>query len=151
LAEKIAVVGPRRGADLEAVEMFVREMRNTNYCSILVSGGAEGVDQKAEQTWIALGGKVWSYRIRKTGADKYEIEKWEIDPHGRSRVYLLLNEPSFLDPVSALHYRSMIVAEVADRVVAFAGIDRMRGTDFTIWVAKEGEQKPVHLWKDGWQ
>ena len=114
---------------------------------IVLSGGAEHVDQTAEQEWLRLGGEVWSYRIRKFGEDRWGVVKWEL---GRvPKVYELLGEPSWLDPTSALLYRSMIVASDADKIVAFEGVDRMRGTEFTVWVSKEGERRPTYVWRDG--
>jgi hypothetical protein len=148
LAEKIAVVGPRKGADLEAVEGFLRSLWLDPYEYIIVSGGAEGVDKTAEQTWLSLGGIVWSYRIRKKAEEHFVTEKWELGGE-QPRVFELLGEPSWMDPVSALHYRSMIVADEADKIVAFSGIDRMRGTDFTIWASIHGEEKPTYVWRDG--
>lgn len=145
---KIAVVGPRKGADLEAVESFVTNLYEQSPEAILISGGAEGVDSKAETTWLALGGIVWSFRIRKTGSDKYETEKWELGT-SQPKAYLLLNEPTWATPASALYYRSMIVAAEADRIVAFHGPMRMSGTEFTTWVAREGERKPTHVYTDG--
>jgi len=104
------------------------------------------VDNWAETSWLRYGGLVWSYRIQGEGnPPQFNIVKWELG--GPSpRKFPLLGEPIWADAKSALYYRSMIVAEVADRVCAFEGIDRMRGTEFTVWVAKEGEQKATYVW-----
>lgn len=155
MPERIAVVGPRKGADLEAVEHFLTTLHYGTGDAIILSGGAEGVDKTAEQTWLRLGGQVWSYRIKEKRFDHFVIMKWELQGPGSgvyesvSKIFELLNEPSWADPVSALHYRSMIVAAEADKVVAFSGTDRMRGTDFTIWAAIHGEGKPTYVWRDG--
>ena len=148
---RIAVVGPRQGADLEAVARFMRDLKvesvRTAEEYIIVSGGAEGVDQTAEQTWLSLGGRVNSYRIRKLSQDEYGIDKWILGDN--PQVIRLLDHPTFLTPASALYYRSMVVAEVADKVCAFEGVSRMRGTEFTVFVSKEGERKPTYVWRDG--
>jgi len=115
--------------------------------ALVLSGGAEGVDQAAETEWLSLGGQVWSYRIRKHGDEDFRIQKWELGPE--PKTYELLGEPTWLNPTSALLYRSMLVAEAADRIVAFHGNDLMRGTEFTVWVGREGEQKPTFVWRDG--
>ena len=142
---KIAIVGPRQGADLEAVRLYVESLpRDTT----VVSGGATGVDITAETHWLAQGGRVWSYRIRKRGDEKYVIEKWDMGGE-RPAVHDLQLEPSWADPTSALLYRSMLVAEAADEIRAFGNGNKMRGTEFTIFVGREGEQKPTFVWEDG--
>lgn len=147
MPEKIAVVGPRKGADLDAVRSFVRSLFTQQPDAIVLSGGAEGVDQAAETEWVALGGRAWSYRIRKFAQDRWGVVKWELGPN--PRVFELLGEPSWLDPTSALYYRDMIVAEEANKVCAFSGIDRMRGTEFTVWVSAEAERKETWVYRDG--
>lgn len=148
---KVAIVGPRRGADKAAVEQFVSSLHAKYPDAIVVSGGAEGVDSWAETAWLALGGTVWSYRVRKKADDHFVTVKWEIGS-GHSQMYELVGEPSWADWKSALLYRSMLVAEVADQVCAFAGRSRMRGTEFTTWVSRQGYDKPTWLWADGdWQ
>jgi hypothetical protein len=103
----------------------------------------------AETTWYQLGGLVWSFRIKKLSPDNYGVEKWIYSKAEGIHKYLLHGEPTWANPASALLYRSMIVAAEADQVVAFHGSARMRGTEFTTWVAREGERKPVHVWQDG--
>ena len=105
------------------------------------------MDTWAETRWIGQGGTVWSYRVREKG-DDFVVVKWEIG-QGHSQIYELVMEPSWADRSSALGYRSMLVAEQADRVVAFVSKAGMRGTSFTVWVAREGEQKPTYVWSDG--
>ncbi len=148
MSEKIAVVGPRKGADKEAVESFVRSLYTQQPDATLVSGGAEGVDTWAEQLWISLGGRAWSYRVRKVTYDHFVTDKWEIGG-GQARIYELIAEPSWADYVSALLYRSMLVAEIADKICAFSGIDKMRGTEFTVTIAtNDAHNAPVYLWQD---
>jgi hypothetical protein len=148
---KIAVVGPRKGGNKEAVEEFVTDLYSKAPDTILVSGGAEGVDSWAETTWLQLGGVVWSYRIKKLGYDSFTAEKWELGTD-QPRVFELLGEPHWADPKSALYYRDMLAAEAADKVMAFEGIDRMRGTEFTVFVSTQGEQKETWIWRneEGW-
>jgi predicted Rossmann fold nucleotide-binding protein DprA/Smf involved in DNA uptake len=45
VSERIAVVGSRQGADLEQVERFVRALHSRQPSSLLISGGAAGVDK----------------------------------------------------------------------------------------------------------
>ena len=45
MTEKIAVIGSRRGADLEQVERFVRALYLRQPSSLLISGGAAGADK----------------------------------------------------------------------------------------------------------
>lgn len=86
--------------------------------SIVVSGGADGVDTMAERTWLGLGGAVWSYRARKLTEDSWGVEKWELGiPH--PRVIPLSAEPTFADKPSALFYRNSLIAEACTRLVLF--------------------------------
>jgi hypothetical protein len=131
------------------VAALCRELYGQDPEIVLLSGGARGVDSTAEFSWHQLGGLVNSYRIKKLAPGKWVVEKWVYRKGERLLRAVLQAEPSFQDPTSALFYRSMLVAEAADRVCAFAGRGLMRGTEFTTWVARNGYQKPVHLWRDG--
>jgi len=146
---KVAVVGPREGGDTDVAADFCRELYRLNPEIVLVSGGAKGIDQVAETTWHGLGGRVWSYRIRKLAEDSYGVEKWEYGGDEPPLRFLIEAEPTFADPVSALTYRSMLAVEASNRVVAFAGQFAWHGTQKTISLARELYHKPVHLWRDG--
>lgn len=56
-ALRVAVIGSRGYARLDVVERFVRSLPTG---TVLISGGASGVDQMAERTWAACGGEVFS-------------------------------------------------------------------------------------------
>lgn len=147
----MAVVGPRQGADTEVVADFCRALYVQDPRVVLLSGGARGVDAVAESTWQSCGGRVWSYRIHQLGPDKWGVEKWEYGGDEQATRAQLHGHPTFMDPTSALHYRSMLVAEDCDRVVAFEGKLTMRGTEFTITIAHESYRKPVHVWNGTWR
>ena len=134
---------------MEACAAFCRDLHRSYPQAIVVSGGAKGIDLTAERTWYQLGGQVWSYRSKKLAEGKFVVERWEYRKGGSITRYPLHSEPSWADFASANWYRSMLVAELADRIVAFHGSNTMRGTEFTVWVAREAERKPVHIWKDG--
>jgi hypothetical protein len=129
VAERVAIVGSREGADLDHVESFVRELWNRHPGTILVSGGARGVDTVAEKLWLSFGGRVESYRPVKKG-ESWAVEKWELGGE-QPRVYLLVNEPTWENYKSAATYRDILIADAADRVIAFMRSGGSRGAGFT--------------------
>lgn len=133
-AESVAIVGSRRGADLEAVKAFVHALHTQQPDTLLVSGGAVGVDKVAERTWLELGGRVNSYRVRELGPTKFAIECWELGGD-TPRCYVLADEPTTYDYSSALIHRDAVVAERAKRVVAFFRRGRSGGTQTTVDLA----------------
>lgn len=141
-AERVAIVGSREGANLDRVVEFVRALWAKFPDTILVSGGARGVDQMAEQTWLNLGGAVESFRPIKTG-ESWGIEKWELGGE-QPRVFRLVNEPTWADFKSAAIYRDILIAERADRLVSFQAEGGSRGADFTAWMAQETYDIPTY-------
>lgn len=141
-AEKLAVVGSREGADLEQVAAFLAELREKHPDTIVVSGGAKGVDSAAEQGWLALGGRVESYRPKQLGLEEYGIEFWELGVP-QPRVFVLANEPTFGDYESACLYRDLLIAEACDRLAAFYRPGRSWGALFTAEMAGHNG-KPVY-------
>lgn len=131
MAESVAIVGSRRGADLEAVKEFVHALYAKQPDTLLVSGGADGVDKTAEQTWLGLGGQVKSFRVREQGLQKYAIEVWELGGD-EPRCYILASEPTWANRESALFYRDALIAEHSHRVVAFYRRGRSAGTQSTV-------------------
>lgn len=127
--ERVAIVGSRQGADLEDVIGFVRALWAKHPDTILVSGGALGVDLAAENEWCSLGGSVESYRPKAIGPVEWAIEKWELGP--TPSVRLLIEDPTFANFKSAALYRDMLIAEVSNRVVAFMAPGGSRGASFT--------------------
>lgn len=151
---KVAVYGSRQFPQLERVDAFVdklwgkygREM-------ILVSGGADGVDKHAETRWLERGGEVNSYRIKKLRGDLEHEDEWGVEvwvlhtgEHRTSFVYVPGDQPTFANAISALNYRSMLLAEVAERGVGFWD-GRSRGTVGTI-DAFHAEKKPNHVFRE---
>lgn len=120
---KVAVFGsrPRYGPEIERVEAFIDALYERDPSYIIVSGGAQGVDEAAEQRALALGMQVISFRprnIKHGWEDEWWIERWELG--GASpNVRPLLDHPAFADFGSAATYRDMLIAEEADRGVAF--------------------------------
>jgi hypothetical protein len=141
--EKVAVVGSREGADLEAVTEFVRDLYAKYPDTVIVSGGAKGVDTAAEQTWLALGGRVISFRVHQFDLDHYGAEVWELGG-ANPRVYTLVNEPTWADYVSALFYRDLLIAEACDRLVLFHKPGWRGGGGFTADSAKLAYGKPTY-------
>ncbi len=143
MPEKVAIVGSREGADLEAVRAFVTALRAKHPDTLLVSGGAVGVDQAAEQTWLGLGGAVWSFRATQIGPEEWGVEKWELGVL-QPRVFLMVSEPTWADRTSALFYRNLLIAEACDKLVLFHKPRWRGGGGFTADVARDAYQKPVY-------
>jgi hypothetical protein len=116
---KVAVFGSRKGISEERVHEYLRARFDPNV--ILISGGAVGVDTFAEQEWLRLGGRVLSYRPIQFKSESYGVQLWKLGswPEGPSVVTLSHPNPEWRTYNSALTYRSMLVAEEADRGVAF--------------------------------
>lgn len=148
---KVAIVGSRQGVSPDRVAKFVAKLwEKQGIETVLVSGGANGVDKCAEQTWLALGGKVQSFRIRKiagdmTHEDVYAIEVWRLGGE-QPVVFMPQNEPTWATAASALYYRNLLIAEFADRGVAFWD-GRSRGTSDAI-DAFHAENKPIHVFRE---
>lgn len=92
------------------------------------------MDKTAEQTWLSLGGHVWSYRPKQISPEEYGVEFWDLGG-SQPRVFLLANEPSMADYVSACNYRDLLIAEVCDRLAAFYAPGKSRGAAFTAEMA----------------
>ena len=101
---KVAIIGSRTYPDLEKVREYVRKLSQDD---IIISGGAKGVDETAED------------EARKLGMEVISIPA-EWDKYGK-RAGLMRND---------------IIVAMADCVVAFwDGVSR--GTKYTIDKAKE--------------
>ena len=115
----LAVVGSREGADLDHVRAFVSALPAGTR---LLSGGAKGVDQTAEQTWLSLGGRVLSFRPTKLSQgneeDEYGIQVWELGGDN-PRTYTYSAYPTAADYKGACFLRNILIAETCDRLVAF--------------------------------
>ena len=141
MSEKVAIVGSRQGASYEDVLGFVTEMYARHPDTILVSGGAMGVDRIAETTWQGLGGEVLSYRPTKLADEKYVIEEWKLGGSEPS-VRQMIEHPSFENFKSAALYRDTLISEVADRIVGFMSAMGSPGAEFTLGWGEESQPKP---------
>jgi len=138
--EKIAVIGSRHGADLKSVVTFLDALWANQPDTLLISGGAEGVDSLAESTWFRLGGRIRSYRPVSDG-EGWIIEIWNYGP-GESSVSKDkgIQLASFRD---AALYRDTLIAEDCHRLCAFYRPNGSAGTAFTeSWARDKG--KDVH-------
>src|SRR5437660_12638024 len=98
MAESVAIVGSRRGADLGAVKEFVHALYVKQPDTLLVSGGADGVDKLAERTWLELGGRLRSFRVRELSPTKHAVEEWWLGGSGdKIGVNLMVSEPTWYD------------------------------------------------------
>lgn len=139
--ERVACVGNRRGADLQAVDAFIQSLHAAQPDTILISGGAQGVDMHAENVWYRLGGRVRSYRPAPFGDGTYGIEIWNYSA-GNDTSYVLGVEHqrvSFADYKSACLYRDWMIACDVDRVAVFYGAGEIRGMQLTGSLAKDRE------------
>ena len=140
---RIAVVGSRKGANLNDVQQFLTSLHRRHPEAIVVSGGAAGVDRKAETVWGDLGGKVASWRPRKLDDESWGVELWSLG--GSKDGVQTFPEPSFADFTSAVMYRNTLVVHASERVVAFQAERLSKGTMFTCGFAKD-QGKPVHVY-----
>jgi hypothetical protein len=137
--ERVAVVGNRQGADLQQVEQFIAALRAKQPDTIVISGGAAGVDHAAEDSWFRHGGRIRSYRPASWG-DGFGVEVWNYG--GPEAAVVLPVEHQMVqlaDYKSAALYRDTLIAEDCDRLVAFyrAGMTQFTGTAFTHALAKD--------------
>ena len=142
------MVGSRVGADLEHVVSFLTSLHEKYPETILVSGGAKGVDHLAEQTWLSFGGQVVSHRPKQLRYDCYAIEHWRLGGPN-PLVWVDANGLTFADYASACHYRDMLIADESDRLVAFYRHGRSRGTAFTVEIMREAYKRPVFEYEAG--
>lgn len=142
MSERIAVVGSRELPPLEKLEEWLTWLRGTHPDSLVVSGGAKGVDSFAEKWWAKYGA-VESYRPARR-KDSFGVALWSYGaavPQPSTRF--MLEMPTFEDYRSALFFRNMLIAERCDRLVAFYRRGGSRGTRFTVDCAR-GEGKDVY-------
>lgn len=141
MSERVAVVGNREGADMQQVLDFMLALHARQPNTLIISGGAAGVDQMAESTWFRLGGRIRSLRPAPYGAG-YGVEVWNYG--GKQPAEVLPVEHDGMqaaDYASACLYRDTLIAESCDRLVAFYRADRTwhSGTAFTeSWARDHG-------------
>jgi hypothetical protein len=140
-------VGSREGVSLSDVIGFLADLWQKYPYTILVSGGADGVDKTAEGFWRQCGGQVESLRPvllarYPNGDESWGIEKWELGAN--PRVYRLVNELTWANFKSAAIYRDILIAEASDRVVSFQSAGGSRGASFTAEVAEHTYERPTY-------
>lgn len=140
-------MGSREGADLQSVYDFAVALHDKHPDTIVISGGADGVDKWIEKNWLLLGGMVESYRVKQLGRKEFGVELWELGGH-TPVVWILPGHPTLANRRSALLYRDLVVAEKCDRLVAFFRPGRSRGTAFTLEMT-EHYGKPTHVYERG--
>ena len=106
---RIAFVGSRRRTDREAVEAFIAELAPG---AVVVSGGAQGPDQWAEEAARARGLAVVVHKPDLDGA----VTRWQI--------------------ADRYHARNQRIVDDSEIIVAFVAPDRKGGTEDTIRRAK---------------
>lgn len=137
MSVRLAIVGSRHGVSQERVERYLDALHAKHPETIVVSGGAKGVDTFAEQGWLGRGGRVVSFRAKQVD-EGFVIEEWRL-PDGGIHVH---PTPAFADRAGALIYRDALIAERCDRLTAFYRRGRSNGTTITVGFARN-EGKPV--------
>lgn len=128
---KHAIVGSRVGVDKDVVERRVQQLyQQWGRVWILVSGGAHGTCQWAEDAALERGIPVVSFRVADiTHPDpEFVVEEWRLH---RGRGEVIRHEPTWATWASAAGYKAMLIAERADTADAFHAKDS-RGTAYEI-------------------
>lgn len=119
MSERVAVVGNRKGADMQQVVQFMDALHAAQPDTIVISGGAAGVDQMAELTWFRLGGRIRSYRPAPYG-DGFGVEVWNYGGAEQAVVIPVeVQRVQLRDYAGACVYRDWMIADDCDRLVAF--------------------------------
>jgi hypothetical protein len=117
-----AIVGSRDWEDLDKVRSYVDTLPND---TLVVSGGARGVDCVAEVRAEYRGLRTYSYRPKQTERGMYIIEMYESGrfDHTHGRVFSKFAPAAF--------FRNGLIVDRADWLVAFQR-DESRGTQDSI-------------------
>jgi hypothetical protein len=162
--KRVSIFGSRNWPDRPRVRRFVRNLAAKYPDCIVISGGAPGVDETAEQEAIDCGLDVASFRPERCLPD-------ELDPHhGEAapfliRLHQLSPDPSgdgflfqarrhdlgdrFATFRDAAFARNYDVAFHGDELVAFHHL-RSAGTADTLRSARRLGKSP-HVYDDGWR
>ena len=117
-AERIAVVGARAHPDLGEVRAFILEEVAPD--ATIISGGATGVDQTAEETAILERLRVVSYRVEGLQGDRLTMTEWVWTPgRGKWRIARTWQLPAGTSLRDALIFRNTFVAIACTRMEAF--------------------------------
>jgi hypothetical protein len=146
----VGIVGSRGFGDLAAVARFVTALASKYPDTVVVSGGAPDVDQKAEDTARLCGLAVISYRPYKFDSI-YGYPLWTIETvtHGEAAQAIVvekhrrINPPCFKKFAPAAFCRNGWIVEDSHRIVAFWD-GASTGTRDTIKKA-ERAGRPTHI------
>ena len=133
---KRAVIGSR-AYNSQGLANVARHVQSLPEDTILVSGGARGVDQVAE---AAHKGRVFSFRIYE-GENQYGVEFWD---YGGKNPRMVRFDEFFADAKSALKYRDWLIAHECDELDAFWN-GWSKGTETTATMAKDLGKKVTYL------
>lgn len=146
---RVAIIGSRDYADLPRVRRFVAALARKYPGAIVVSGGARGVDETAEEAAQENGLGVISYRPIEL-PESPDLEK----PDFRYTVQVVterigdyrlgesrLSPPVFRTFAACAMFRNAWIVEDADQVVAFWD-GKSRGTQAGIDNAKAAGKEP---------
>lgn len=138
------MIGSRRWAYQGDVLAFVTATLDKYPDATIVSGGARGVDQEAEQHALSLGASVISFRPYKKNEQQWGVKCWRLT---RENSYIETLEGAaemWVDFAGAAWYRNLLIAELADVGAAFwDGLSK--GTKSTI-DAFAAEGKDCHVY-----
>jgi hypothetical protein len=121
MPERIAVVGAKRGVDLDKVTGFLTRLHGKSPDTVIVSGGLNGTDETAEKHWLGLGGKVLSYRPYMMTSDSFCVQELGLAPLC-SRIQptaKIITKPTWADQDSATRWCLRLIIQRSDRVVCF--------------------------------
>lgn len=114
-SEIVAAIGSR-GTDPSDVAYGLSG--DAHGMSVLVSGGARGADQAAEEWAAGIGMRVVSFRPKRGAAGPYIVEKWE-DGQNLGPVYDRGEPITFPDFRAAALKRNWWIVGAASRVSAY--------------------------------
>lgn len=134
----VGIVGSRDYAGLQLVEEYVKGLP---FGTVIVSGGARGVDRRAEAAAERAGLEVISLRPEKQDDGRWAVRRYLVGPGGNYASHLFSERyPTF---APAAFVRNGYIIEAADEVVAFWD-GSSRGTKDSIRKASaEGKLKDV--------
>lgn len=144
--KKIAFIGSSKWQHPDAVAFKVNEMYNEHGQFILVSGGADGASRVAEQTGMAFGMPVISFRPvkRATGlrdSDIFGVDEWRLF-RGNGQI-IHHDFPTWATWDGAAWHRGLLIAERAEFGFAFwDGYSRGTAREIDAFVA-EGKELEI--------
>jgi predicted Rossmann fold nucleotide-binding protein DprA/Smf involved in DNA uptake len=145
MSERVAIVGAREHPRLDLVREYVRSMPPG---TVVVSGGAAGVDRVAEATAVERGLRVVSYRLVHPHGTRsfFAIKEIEMTRDESERLQEIRLEAVY-DARTALIFRNTLIA-LSDRSVVFP--DGSRGGSYDEADQAVRFKRPVELrWVDG--